>query len=386
MRKMKRWRALLCAVLMAVTLLPVQAWATEDTPRTCQWTYVNPVYAGLYTDTVDSYAAYDFEDEDVHMSTSEEDAIAYVREQLIQRADTISVAYWGNIDLGSAWFLEAIQASNALIDKTGVHDKNDPHAGNYLSYQYCGFRGSCGFLANGQTYFTYSNIGYYTTAQQEAEVDKAVSNLLAELKLEGKSDYDKLAAIYDWMCENITYDYANKNNDSYTLKRSAYAALINRTAVCQGYAVLLYRLALECGIDAQIIAGDDHAWNIVKVGGLYYNLDTTWGAGHYFPRTYFLRGLSAFNVNHTAEDEFLQPEFTSAFPISQLDYGYFDINGDGSGSNIKDVACLYDYLTTGVKNSTFDSGFFSHAADINGDDAVDVYDLQLLYEKVCSRR
>lgn len=31
MRKMKRWAALLCAVLMAVTLLPTQVWATDGT-------------------------------------------------------------------------------------------------------------------------------------------------------------------------------------------------------------------------------------------------------------------------------------------------------------------------------------------------------------------
>ena len=387
MRKMKRWGALLCAVLMAVTLLPTQAWAVEDIPAPCYEVYINPIYADLYSEEdllaqseADSYAAPD----SFPTFTSEADTVAYIREKLIRRVTSFSVGYWDENDDSSAWYAGFRETARTLFEKATAHDPADPHGGNYLSYQFAGYLISCDFTADWRGYYTFK-MTYFTTREQEAEVDKAVSNLLAELKLDGKSDYDKIAAIYDWMCENITYDYANLNDKSYKLKYSAYAALINRTAVCQGYAALLYRLALECGIDAQIITSTNHAWNIAKVGGLFYNLDATWGSSSYFPSIYFLRGgLSSFSDRHPAEEKFLQPEFTSAFPISQLDYGYFDINGDGSGSNIKDVACLYDYLTTGVKNSTFDPGFFSHAADINGDDAIDVYDLQLLYETVCN--
>ena len=81
------------------------------------------------------------------------------------------------------------------------------------------------------------------------------------------------------MCSNITYDYKNLNDPNYTLKFSAYAALINKTSVCQGYATLFYRLALEAGLDARVIAGvaggGNHAWNIVKIGKTYYHLDAT---------------------------------------------------------------------------------------------------------------
>ena len=48
MRKMKRWAALLCAVLMAVTLLPTQVWAMETIPIS-DFSYVtsysNPSFA-----------------------------------------------------------------------------------------------------------------------------------------------------------------------------------------------------------------------------------------------------------------------------------------------------------------------------------------------------
>lgn len=66
--------------------------------------------------------------------------------------------------------------------------------------------------------------------------------------MSGKNDYENTKAIYDYLCQNITYGNDNLNDDTYLLKYTAYAALINKTAVCQGYAVLLYRLLLEEGI------------------------------------------------------------------------------------------------------------------------------------------
>ena len=391
MGKKTRLAALLCAVIMALTLLPVQAWATE-TPRTCHQTYVNPLYADLYTEEdllaqyeADSYAAY-ADDDSIPMFASEADAAAYVQEQLIQRVDTFTVGYWEKIDDLDTWFEGCFDIARSLMNKAMAHDPTNPCGGNYLSYQFGGYSVRCSQLSYNRVYFTYYNVRYYTTPEQEQEMDEAVPALLAELDLEGKSDYAKLAAIYDWLCANVTYDYDNLNDSSYKLKYCAYAALINRTAVCQGYAVLLYRLAMECGIDAQIITGSNHAWNIAKVGSLYYNLDATWGASCFYPRIFFLGGQSSFNLDHTASDKFQQPEFTAAFPISQLDYGYLDINGDGVGNDITDISCLYEYLTTGVKNSTFDDGFFSHAADVNGDGVTDVYDLQMLYEVVSKLR
>ena len=53
----------------------------------------------------------------------------------------------------------------------------------------------------------------------------------------------------------MTYDYDNLNNQDYYLKHSAYAAMIHGKAVCQGFAVLFYRLALELGVDCRYISG-----------------------------------------------------------------------------------------------------------------------------------
>ena len=58
--------------------------------------------------------------------------------------------------------------------------------------------------------------------------------------------------------------------------------------------------------------------------------------------------------------------------------------GNGDDVEITDVACLYRYLTANDRSqsSISDEAYFLAVADVNSDGAVDVYDLQLLYETV----
>ncbi|MCD8314100.1 MAG: InlB B-repeat-containing protein, partial [Firmicutes bacterium] len=136
------------------------------------------------------------------------------------------------------------------------------------------------------------------------------------------TDYEKISAIYDYICENVTYDYDGLNNDSDVLKYTAYGALIEGSAVCQGYSTLFYRMLMESGISSRVIAGvsygDNHAWNIALLGGYYYNLDSTWDAG-VSSYKYFLKCDANFS-NHTRNSEYLTSAFYSLYPMASSDY------------------------------------------------------------------
>ena len=54
MGKRKRLTALLCAVVMALTLLPVQAWATGETEGTRYRAWYDAVTGDLYSDSFES--------------------------------------------------------------------------------------------------------------------------------------------------------------------------------------------------------------------------------------------------------------------------------------------------------------------------------------------
>ena len=167
---------------------------------------------------------------------------------------------------------------------------------------------------------------YYITDEQNTQLSKRVDEVLQSLDItDNSSDYDVIRSIYDYVCANVTYDYANLPNDDYKLKYTAYAALINKTAVCNGYAMLMSRMLTQAGISCRMILGDkssgcDHAWNIVEIDGIYYNLDATWDAGTSPEKyDYFLRGENDFD-NHIVSDVYSSDEFMRMYPMAESRY------------------------------------------------------------------
>ena len=159
------------------------------------------------------------------------------------------------------------------IYDVALEHTGNPKEGDYLRWQL----GSCqgGLLYYPDQEMTEFSLlytpTYYMTLEQEAQLDAAIRALLDELDLYDATDYEKIVGVYDWICENVTYDYEHLSDPDYVLMRTAYGALINKSAVCQGYAVLLYRMLLELGIDNRVITGYGnggyHAWNIVGRDG-----------------------------------------------------------------------------------------------------------------------
>ena len=142
--------------------------------------------------------------------------------------------------------------------------------------------------------------------------------------------FDTKDEFYDYICSNVTYDHDNLNDESYSLKYTAYAALINKTAVCQGYASLFYRLALDAGVDTRVISGEaggPHAWNIVKLNGKYYNLDSTWDAGR-STYAYFLKNTNDFD-DHVRDNDYQSNEFIEEYPMWDESYTEIDCNKYG---------------------------------------------------------
>lgn len=272
-----------------------------------------------------------------------------------------------------------------------------PTEGDYLKWQYAGYGASTLSWSYGGSnpqcfMITYNITGYYTDTTQEYAVDTFVTEFKNSTAIQSATDdYEKIKAIYDWLCTNVVYDHKNLNDHAYMLKHTAYAAAINHTAVCQGYAVLFYRLALECGIDARVIAGkgkgangwEDHAWNIVKLGGNYYLLDATWDATkelYQKPAKYdwFLKGSESFTSHNpgTEQDTY---DYT-ALGVSSTNYDpqtavseQYDLNG--GGFDISDLQYLFEYLSTGTVSS-----IDTKKADVNKDGQVNILDYQALYE------
>ncbi|MCD8384737.1 MAG: hypothetical protein LUC39_07270 [Clostridiales bacterium] len=296
--------------------------------------YVNPLYEDVIdVDDIDVEAAKadiqeavcDSDSADTTQATyqSYSNAVKRIRSYLTSRTSTFTVYYYSS-SYPSKNFIISMMQDDAMAH-TGVSNQGDALLWDwgYMSW-------SQSYQLSGSTYYvklTYS-MSYYTTSSQESWTKAKVSSIVSSLGMTGKTTYEKIKAIYDYICDNVVYDYAHLSNSSYKLQYTAYAALHNGTSVCQGYAVLFYRMALEAGIDARVVIGyawgdsdSPHAWNIVQIGSYYYNLDSTWDAGR-STYNYFLKCPANFNASHVRSSDYTTSSFQSKYPMASSDYVY----------------------------------------------------------------
>ena len=337
----KKLLSLLLALVMTATLLPVQAMAAEGglaercglkTVYTGE--YVNPLYAdalgaetsGWSQPKASTQWASDVQTAANATYLTEAEAVEVLRRQMVARSDRIQIS------VRTTPTGDHRKVAANLWDKAQDHIRGSGTTGDYLLWQYGGISYSFSYSEKGREYEyditykpneKYSNTIWYTTAAQEKWLSDYINGTMRpQLALDTKTTYQKVEAIYDWITEKVRYDYSHLNNNSYLLQFTAYAAVRNRTAVCQGYANLLYRLANDAGIDCRIITGGNHAWNIIQMNdGKYYCMDATWDEGKN-SYSYFLKGLPEFSRTHTPQtDSYNTPYWTSyVSKMSDTDY------------------------------------------------------------------
>ena len=340
MKKIRRLTALFLTLATVITLISPSAWGMKahaselHTLEDLHVVHINPLFDDVVTEAdlvkPDDRKRYAVNSLDENYCDAEM-ASEVIREDMVARETTIIVNTYCESSI-ETYADDAKQYLKDLFGYATMHTGN-PTEGDYILWHYKGYNAKFSnlSLSEGILYMTITlTMTYRTTAAQEAELDVAVAELLNRLNVSGADDYTKLKAAYDYICANITYDYENLNNEAYMLQYTAYAALINGTSVCQGYALLLYRLALELGVDCRLIAGignnDRHGWNIAKLDGMYYNLDATWDAGNSTYR-YFLVSTDNFD-DHTRFEEYETAEFHQTYPMATKNYTY-----SGSGSH-----------------------------------------------------
>ncbi len=213
-----------------------------------------------------------------------------------------------------------IDLNDLLAKIYAIDDENTAKDSDYLKYSLERW-GYSGTRIGSKTTLNFE-FTYKTTLKDEQAVDKKVKSALRGLKLEDASDYEKVKAIHYYIINRVSYDN--------TLKRaSAYDALIDKSAVCEGYSMLAYRMFTEAGLKCRIISGTGnggpHAWNIVKVKDKWYNIDLTWDdpiSSDKKPMLvydFFLKSTKDFK-NHKRNSEYKTEEFVKTYPISKTSY------------------------------------------------------------------
>ena len=346
-RVTKSVTALLLALVLSLTLLPAQALAADTAPAQ---TYTGTAYVGAHTNPVYARVWKGVAETSLQTAPSaqtavaaqavdyftETEAVAALRKQMVARKETMTL----NVKLPSGTDIE--EAVTGIWDKAMEHVSGSGTTGDYLHWQHSGYDCPPVDYWDDDTNITFTvtfqrhpktSAIWFTTAAQEAALTNYIRNtILPQLSLGGKTTYQKVQAIYNWITANVKYDYSHLSDPTYLTQYTAYAAAVQKKAVCQGYANLFYRLANDAGVDCRIITGkayngtqtEDHAWNIVRMEDeKYYCLDATWDAG-LKPESYeyFLKGLTSFSRDHQAETDKLNTPYWTQYEsrTSAADY------------------------------------------------------------------
>lgn len=149
----------------------------------------------------------------------------------------------------------------------------------------------------GGFYFVYIRmVEPFTNYQTQMNAfNAAAENFLSGINKE-VSDYEIVRQIHDKLIDLVNYndpvaEGAIELPQGQDLAHTAYGCLVTDSsgnpnyAVCDGYTLAMEYLLQQCGMEAAFIGGmagsseadaGGHAWNIVKIDDVWYELDSTW--------------------------------------------------------------------------------------------------------------
>jgi len=263
-------------------------------------------------------------------------------EQLMQRSSRFYIDYQGKLGLALKRISKQLNAMDTETYWCGMYSLlqnmaeavDDPNTTSDSDYL-------CGIIDGASIYydrgmFCFEEVTYYETAAQTKKVDKKIDKILKRLGLyEEEDEIIIVDKIHRYVINRIAYDNRKETKCSY----STYDGLFKQRTVCNGYALAVYKMLNTLGIACKYISGpaEDaqgeqqlHAWNIVKIGKKWYNLDTTWDDnddGHVY-YDYFLRGSNFFYKEHTPDSWYCTKSYLEQYKIAKKDLFFVDINYD----------------------------------------------------------
>ncbi|HHH52329.1 MAG TPA: hypothetical protein ENK91_01605 [Bacteroidetes bacterium] len=218
-----------------------------------------------------------------------------------------------------------------------------------------------------------------------------------------KTDKEKARAIYVWITDNIRYDW-NKfikgNNKRQRIqgrskkeiqlkKQKLKEKKINKVyssgkGVCEDYSMLFEAMCRIAGVKSAYIRGytrtnsnsmrfptnSKHAWNAIQLGGKWYLIDATWGAGYVtngrfhkkFEDGFFMTKPEIFILSHFPKEQKWQllehPISKQMFPKNPyLHSGFYEFD-------IVDFTPKYGFLSAKNKFSIVKLKFKNKAPNV----------------------
>lgn len=200
---------------------------------------------------------------------------------------------------------------------------------------------SVGSVSIVAVYEKYDNV----EAKQNA-IEAAASSVIKSVITKDMTEYEKVLAIHDWICKNVTYKATDNASD-----QDIYGALILGEARCAGYAKLFSYLLNMAGIESSVVSGNSidkngetvpHAWNVVYIDDNAYYFDITWDDDDIKGHTYEWFGIS--------KDEFKMAHFPN------IGYEWVETNSDAACYYVKNGMYMKEFGIDVLSNQFLKQG------------------------------
>ncbi|NFV13853.1 DUF5050 domain-containing protein [Clostridium sporogenes] len=144
----------------------------------------------------------------------------------------------------------------------------------YFNYE------KCSFWSNGILELGYRG-NKETISTMKQELNNKVQSIIDNVIIQNMSEFEKEMAIHDYIVLNTKYDEeSSEAHISSELIFTSYGCLVNKLAVCDGYAKAMQLILNKVGVHTIRVTGESngigHAWNIVRINGKNYQVDATW--------------------------------------------------------------------------------------------------------------
>lgn len=147
----------------------------------------------------------------------------------------------------------------------------------------------------------------------QREIDQKVAPLIQQLS--PLSEYEKALGVYTYIIENSYYQL-------YEGHTSIARLLLKGWGKCSDYALTTSYLLNQLGMQSLYISGEalddgvygSHGWNIVRIDGNYYQVDTTWGdpvmddGSQRLEYGFLCLSTQQMSEHHRADDLFVLPD------------------------------------------------------------------------------
>lgn len=122
------------------------------------------------------------------------------------------------------------------------------------------------------------NLTYLIDKSDQQQMENALSHRVEEImsQVTATTPFEIELQLHDLLCESVTYAQSTETPLVYT----AYGALVNGKAVCEGYSRAMQLLLAQYNIKSTLVTGESkgvgHMWNLVNIENNWYHLDATW--------------------------------------------------------------------------------------------------------------